>query len=107
VRIQQLDLCGGQPGNTLGNYIFNFPISQWAGVVKAHVTKDVTVQVGFYDANPNYLSREPNIAVLPGVPSSNPNAGLLVPFELDWTPTINGLPGFVERQQRREQKPLG
>jgi porin len=89
-----LTFCGGQPGNTYGGYIFNFPVSQWAGIIKAHITSDVTVQMGFYDANPNYLSTDPDIAILPTFPSSNPNAGLLMPVELDWTPKLNGMPGI-------------
>jgi porin len=89
-----LTFCGGAPGNVYGGYIFNFPISQWGGIIKAHVNKDVTVQVGFYDANPNYLSTDPETAILPTFPSSNPNAGVMIPVELDWTPTLNGMPGI-------------
>lgn len=28
-----LTFCGGQPGNIQGGYIYNWPVSQWAGVV--------------------------------------------------------------------------
>ena len=31
---QNLTFCGSDPGNIVGNYIFNWPISQWATRVK-------------------------------------------------------------------------
>ena len=49
-----LTFCGNQPGNTLGNYIWNWPVSQWAGVVHYSFAKDFQLSVGVYDANPDY-----------------------------------------------------
>jgi porin len=88
-----LTFCGGTPGNLYGNYIFNWPISQWGGVVKANLSRDLQLRVGFYDANPNYLSTDPDIALLPSVPGSHPDAGLLVPVELVWSGKSRGLSG--------------
>ena len=51
-----LTFCGGQPGNILGGYIYNFPVSQWAGVAHYNLTQEVQLSVGVYDANPNYLT---------------------------------------------------
>ena len=83
-----LTFCGGQPGNILGGYIYNWPVSQWAGLVHYSLTKELKLSVGVYDANPNYLTTsDPSIYFLPGIPASNPATGLLVPVELTWSPS--------------------
>jgi porin len=38
-----LTFCGGQPGNIQGGYIFNWPVSQWAGVVHYKLAPEFTV----------------------------------------------------------------
>jgi porin len=90
-----LTFCGGQPGNILGGYIFNFPVSQWGGVAHYNLTKELQISVGVYDANPNYLTTsDASIFALPGIPSSSPADGVLTVGELTWRgPTFNGLPG--------------
>jgi porin len=88
-----LTFCGGQPGNIQGGYIYNWPVSQWAGVVHYKIAPEFTVSVGVYDANPNYLTTDdPTTYFLPGVPHSNPASGVLVPVELVWAPKgpLNG-----------------
>jgi len=83
-----LTFCGGQPGNIQGGYIYNWPVSQWAGVVHYKLAPEFTISVGVYDANPNYLTTsDPSIYFLPGIPASNPATGLLVPVELTWSPS--------------------
>ncbi len=47
--------CGGQPGNLVGNYIYNWPVSQWATRLKFNLQGFGYFQVGVFDANPNYL----------------------------------------------------
>jgi porin len=80
-----LTFCGGQPGNIQGGYIFNFPVSQWAGLAHYNLTKEVQLSVGVYDANPNYLTTSnAGVYALPGIPSSSPASGVLVPVELTW-----------------------
>ena len=82
-----LTFCGGQPGNILGGYIYNWPVSQWGGVAHYSVTKELKVSVGVYDANPQYLTTSnPGIYLLPGFPASNPASGVFVPVELTWSP---------------------
>jgi porin len=82
-----LTFCGGQPGNIQGGYIYNWPVSQWAGVVHYKIAPEFTISVGVYDANPNYLTTDdPTVYFLPGVPRSNPASGVLVPVELVWAP---------------------
>jgi porin len=83
-----LTFCGGQPGNILGGYIYNWPVSQWAGLVHYNLTKEWKFSVGVYDANPNYLTTsDSSIYFLPGIPASNPATGVLVPVELTWSPS--------------------
>ena len=83
-----LTFCGGQPGNIVGGYIYNWPVSQWAGVAHYNLTKELKISVGVYDANPNYLTTsDSSIYFLPGVPGSTPATGVLVPVELTWSPS--------------------
>ncbi len=83
-----LTFCGGQPGNILGGYIYNFPVSQWAGLAHFNLTKEVQISAGVYDANPNYLTTsDAGIYLAPGIPGSNPASGALVPVELTWRPS--------------------
>jgi porin len=88
-----LTFCGGQPGNIQGGYIYNWPVSQWAGVAHYNITKELQISVGVYDANPNYLTTsEPSVYFLPGIPRSSPASGVMVPVELVWAPSgpLNG-----------------
>lgn len=88
-----LTFCGGQPGNIQGGYIYNWPVSQWAGVVHYKIAPEFTISVGVYDANPGYLTTsDPAIYFLPGIPASNPASGVMVPVELVWAPKgpLNG-----------------
>ncbi len=34
---QNLTFCGSQPGNIVGNYIYNWPISQWGAIAKLNI----------------------------------------------------------------------
>src|SRR6201995_910692 len=82
-----LTFCGGQPGNIQGGYIFNFPVSQWAGRAHFNITKEVQISAGVYDANPNYLTTSKSSTYLfPGTADSTPASGTLVPVELTWRP---------------------
>lgn len=57
---QNLTFCGSQPGNIVGNYIYNWPISQWGAIVKLNVPEFGYVQAGIYDVNGSYLTYETN-----------------------------------------------
>src|SRR6266567_4733690 len=82
-----LTFCGGQPGNIQGGYVYNWPVSQWAGVVHYKLAPEFMISVGVYDANPNYLTTsDPAIYFLPGIPASSRASGVLVPVELVWAP---------------------
>ncbi|KQV70151.1 carbohydrate porin [Rhizobium sp. Root1220] len=88
---QNLTFCGANPGNLVGNYIFNWPISQWATRAKINVNGFGYFQAGVYDVNQKYLGLED--AVLPVFFSDS--TGALIPVEVAWLPTFgNGaLPG--------------
>ncbi|MBO0752833.1 MAG: carbohydrate porin [Bradyrhizobiaceae bacterium] len=89
-----LTFCGGQPGNIQGGYIFNWPVSQWGGVAKFNVAKDVQLSVGAYDANPNYLTTaDAAVYALPGIPNASAASGVMVPVELTWRPSWGRLAG--------------
>lgn len=80
-----LTFCGAPPGNLVGSYWFNWPVSQWATRLKANVPNFGYVQIGAYEVNPSYLSRR--YAFDPGDP---PGAtGALIPFEVGWVPTFS------------------
>jgi porin len=86
-----LTFCGGQPGNILGGYIYNFPVSQMGGVAKMNLPSSFQFEVGIYDSNTNYLGTKPDVALLPTFAPSAPNSGVLVPVELNWRGSFNGL----------------
>ena len=88
---QNLTFCGADPGNLVGDYIFNWPISQWATRVKFSLGSTGYVQAGFYDVNPRYLNLEDEVAPV----FFSGSTGALIPVEFAWQPTFdNGrLPG--------------
>ncbi|HVJ40782.1 MAG TPA: carbohydrate porin [Dongiaceae bacterium] len=88
---QNLTFCGSAPGNVVGDYIFNWPVSQWGTRAKVRLGSFGYAQIGFYDENPKYATSEDAIA--PTFYSHS--KGVLIPVELAWLPTFgNGkLPG--------------
>jgi porin len=86
---QNLTFCGAQPGNLVGNYIYNWPVSQWASRLKFDLRGFGYFQFGVFDANPNYLSVEQS--ALPVFYSGS--TGLLIPAELGWLPKFGNLQG--------------
>lgn len=88
---QNLTFCGSDPGNIVGNYIYNWPISQWGSRLKLDIEEIGYLQVGVYDANPKYLGVEDQ--VLPVFFSHS--TGALIPVEIGWTPRFGEgqLPG--------------
>lgn len=86
-----LTFCGAPPGNIVGNYWYNWPISQWASRVRVALGGFGYVQVGGYVADPNYLSQRYafTLAQPPGA------TGALIPVELGWLPHLGAaqLPG--------------
>jgi porin len=85
-----LTLCGGQPGNIAGGFVYNWPVSQWGGVAKISFLPEWAVRVGVYDRNPRYLDTSATYSGLPSWPADS--IGALIPVELNWTPTFGPLP---------------
>jgi porin len=81
-----LTFCGSQPGNIVGDYWYNWPVSQWATRLKLNLPAATYAQVGVYQQNPGFL--ESHDAYLPNNPSGT--KGALVPVELGWKPTLAG-----------------
>ena len=86
-----LTFCGAPPGNIVGNYWYNWPISQWATRVRVALGGFGYVQAGGYVADPNYLLQRYafTLAQPPGA------TGALIPVELGWLPHLgtDRLPG--------------
>lgn len=88
---QNLTFCGSDPGNLVGDYIYNWPISQWGTRVKVALSGFGYVQAGVYDANTKYLGTDEE--VLPVFFSHS--TGAILPVELAWLPKLgaDALPG--------------
>jgi porin len=84
-----LTFCGSQPGNVVGSYWYNWPVSQWATRVKVNINGFGYVQLGALEVNPSYL--QTRYALDFGSPPGA--AGVLAPLEIGWLPTIGGLGG--------------
>jgi porin len=76
-----LTFCGSQPGNLVGDYWYNWPVSQWMARVKVTHGK-VYAQAAAYQVNPANLDKKfLNFNVKRGT-------GVLVPVELGWSPLL-------------------
>ena len=63
-----LTFCPGQAGNLVGDYIYNWPVSQWAAVARVNFGSEGYVKAGVFDSNSAYLDTTPNPASLPAFP---------------------------------------
>jgi len=84
-----ITFCGGQPANTVYDYWQSWPISQWGALTRIKASDDWTVGFGVYQINPYYAAHPAHGFAL--FPSGT--TGALLPAELQWTPTVHGLPG--------------
>lgn len=84
-----LTFCGSAPGNIVGNYWYNWPVSQWATRVKAIWPRFGYVQLGAYAINPSLLLTRNGMNL--GNPSGT--RGVLAPLEIAWLPAFRGLAG--------------
>ncbi|MDQ2823813.1 MAG: carbohydrate porin [Pseudomonadota bacterium] len=94
---QNLTFCGAQPGNLVGGYWANWPVSVWAGVARLNTSKETYVQLGAYQVNPHYVDDSYNVhrGLVPNFPDGT--TGALIPLEFGYTPAsvgaFHGLPG--------------
>lgn len=87
-QLQNLSFCGSPPGNIVGDYWYNWPISQWGA--RARIKNDrFYAMVGAYEVNPDNLKNDFTIGHFHGA------TGVLVPVEVGYTPRLGaaGLPG--------------
>jgi porin len=84
---QNLAFGGAQPGNW-GNNIYNWPIAQWAAVVRANITPEWYAQVGAFNINDSNLENDNGFDL-----RTSGTEGTLFPMELGYTPKLNGLAG--------------
>ena len=52
---QNLTFCGAQPGNLVGGYWYNWPVSQWGTRLKTLIPGFGYAQIGAFEVNPSYL----------------------------------------------------
>jgi porin len=72
---QNLSFCGSQPGNVVGSYWYNWPVSQWGGRFRLN-SGDAYVQIAVYEENPRNLDKTFTIGHFGGA------TGALVPLEV-------------------------
>lgn len=86
-----LSFCGTAPGNLVGEYWYNWPISQWTARLRIS-DGDRYVQTAVYEVNPKNLDNRFTLGYLHGA------TGVLVPAELGWMPRLGAaqLPGFYK-----------
>lgn len=79
-----LTFCGAPPGNIVGNYWYNWPVSQWATEVKLSLKDFGYIQIGAFDVNSDYLQNKYSMDLWrPGSSS-----GALIPLEFGWLPNF-------------------
>ncbi|MFX4727879.1 carbohydrate porin [Acinetobacter baumannii] len=91
---QNLLLCGGQLGKSIGSIWYNSPVGVWAANVKYQFAPEWTLGVGVYEVNPDNIKTESNSDGF-NLDMNNVK-GATIPVELAWKPklaTFNGLPG--------------
>ncbi|WP_223645032.1 carbohydrate porin [Corallococcus sp. EGB] len=81
---QNLSFCGAQPGNIVGNYWFNWPVSQWGTRLRVDLKKVAYVQLAAYEVNPRNLEEAFYLGHFNGA------TGVLLPLELGWNPKFHG-----------------
>ena len=84
-----LTFCGSAPGNIVGSYWYNWPVSQWATRVKATWPGFGYVEIGAYAIDPSLLLTRNALNL--GNPSGT--TGVLAPVEIAWLPAFRGLAG--------------
>ena len=91
---QNLLLCGGQLGKSIGSIWYNWPVGLWGANVKYQFAPEWTVGVGVYEVNPDNVKTQSNSDGF-NLDMNNVK-GATIPVEVAWKPklsTFNGLPG--------------
>ncbi|WP_353170967.1 carbohydrate porin [Acinetobacter rudis] len=91
---QNLLLCGGQLGKSIGSIWYNWPVSVWAANVKYQFSPDWTISTGVYEVNPDNAKAKSDSDGF-NLDMNNVE-GAMIPVELTWKPKLeffNGLAG--------------
>ncbi|MEI1693068.1 carbohydrate porin [Acinetobacter nosocomialis] len=91
---QNLLLCGGQLGKSIGSIWYNSPVGVWAANVKYQFAPEWSLGVGVYEVNPDNIKTESNSDGF-NLDMNNVK-GATIPVELAWKPKLtvfNSLPG--------------
>lgn len=91
---QNLLLCGGQLGKSIGSIWYNWPVSLWGANVKYQFAPEWTLGVGVYEVNPDNVKTQSDSD---GFNLDMKNVeGATIPVELIWKPKLaifDGLAG--------------
>lgn len=91
---QNLLLCGGQLGKSIGSIWYNWPVSLWGTNVKYQFAPDWSLGLGVYEVNPDNVKTGSNSDGFNLY--MNNVQGVTIPVELAWKPKLaafNGLAG--------------
>ncbi|MCU4589186.1 carbohydrate porin [Acinetobacter ursingii] len=91
---QNLLLCGGQLGKSIGSIWYNWPVGLWGANVKYQFAPEWTLGLGVYEVNPDNVKTKSNSDGF-NLDMNNVK-GATIPVELAWKPILsafNGLPG--------------
>ncbi|MEQ1105693.1 carbohydrate porin [Acinetobacter ursingii] len=90
---QNLLLCGGQLGKSIGSIWYNWPVGLWGANVKYQFAPEWTLGLGVYEVNPDNVKTQSNSDGF-NLDMNNVK-GATIPVELAWKPKLsvfNGLP---------------
>lgn len=72
---ENLSFCGSQPGNLVGDYWYNWPVSQWGARLRVNFG-NLYVQTAVYEENPRNLNKTFTVGHIHGA------TGALIPIEI-------------------------
>ncbi|OTG80398.1 carbohydrate porin [Acinetobacter sp. ANC 4648] len=91
---QNLLLCGGQLGKSIGSIWYNWPVSLWGTNVKYQFTPEWSFGIGVYEVNPDNVKTQSDSDGF-NLDMNNVK-GATIPLELAWKPKLavfDELPG--------------
>lgn len=89
---QNLLLCGGQLGKSIGSIWYNWPVSLWGTNVKYQFAPEWTLGVGVYEVNPDNVKTQSDSDGF-NLDMNNVK-GATIPIELVWKPKLNAFDGL-------------
>lgn len=90
---QNLLLCGGQLGKSIGSIWYNWPVSLWGTNVKYQFAPEWTLGVGVYEVNPDNVKTQSDSDGF-NLDMNNVK-GATIPIELAWKPKLAAFDGLA------------